>query len=400
MPANLPGAGAQPGRHMRIRVATLNVWALPPLARSVGPRMQAIGRRLAALDLDAVAFQEVWTEGAREQLVTAGREAGLLHAFHHPAGLGGGLLVLTRLPIRSARFDAFALRGDPARPDHPDYYSGKGWATLELTTRAGPLLLVDTHLHARYTSDVPHAYKACRVGQLSELALASRQLPHPVVTLGDFNFNEEHPEHAILTGLSGLRDAAAELGSRQATVLQSNPYRGNTSKPDRRVDYVFVRDGRSTGILPIRTRRVFDEVFQLEDGPASCSNHAGVFAELQLVPGSGSPIAAPSPHAVSLARQFLSEGRQQADQRRRGERAFAGAGLGAAALASLGVRNPRVSRRRLLRTAFQAGAALALTPGVGFSILTEVLAPAELQAFDKLSAQLAHLRPRLGPHSA
>src|SRR5262245_54771068 len=181
MPANLPGAGALPGRHMRIRVATLNVWALPePLARSVAPRMQAIGRRLASLDLDAMAFQEVWTEGARERLIAAGREAGLPHAWHHPAGFGGGLLVLTRLPIRSARFDAYSRRGDPARPDHPDYYGGKGWATLELTTRAGPLLLVDTHLHARYTSDVPHAYRAHRVGQLSELALASRQLRYPV----------------------------------------------------------------------------------------------------------------------------------------------------------------------------------------------------------------------------
>jgi hypothetical protein len=65
------------------------------------------------------------------------------------------------------------------------------------------------------------------------------------------------------------------------------------------------------------------------------------------------------------------------------------------------MRNPRVSRRRLLRTALQAGAVLALTPGVGFSIVTEVLAPAELQAFDRLSARLAHLRASPGgAHSA
>ena len=90
MPANLPGAGAHPGRQMRIRVATLNVWALPPLAPSVGPRMRAIGRRLASLDLDAMALQEVWTEGARERLIAAGPEAGLPHAWHHPAAFGGG----------------------------------------------------------------------------------------------------------------------------------------------------------------------------------------------------------------------------------------------------------------------------------------------------------------------
>jgi endonuclease/exonuclease/phosphatase family metal-dependent hydrolase len=382
---------------MRIRVATLNVWALPgPLAPSVGARMQAIGRRLASLDLDAIAFQEVWTEGASDLLVAAGREGGLPNAWRHPVAFGGGLLVLTRLPIRSARFDAFSVRGDPARPDHPDYYGGKGWATLELATRAGSLLLVDTHLHARYSGDVPHAYRAQRVGQIAELALAMRQLEHPVVTLGDFNFVDEHPEHAILTGLAGLRDAAAELGSRSATVLRANPYRAHSSKPDRRVDYVFVRDGGGTAIRPLQSRRVFDERIELDGGPASCSNHAGVLAELELVPGAGQPLAAPAPGAVSLARRFLDEGRQQADQRRRGDRAWASVGLGAAALASLGVRDPRVSRRRLLRTALQASALLALTPGVGFSIVAEVLTPDELRAFDRLAARLADLRA--APH--
>jgi endonuclease/exonuclease/phosphatase family metal-dependent hydrolase len=386
---------------MRIRVATLNVWALPGLAPSIGARMRAIGRGLASLDLDAMAFQEVWTEDARERLIEAGRAAGLRSAWHHPVAFGGGLLVLTRLPIRSARFDAFSVRGDPARPDHPDYYGGKGWATLELATRAGSLLLVDTHLHARYGSDVPHAYQAQRVGQIAELALAMRQMQHPVVALGDFNFLDQHPEHEILTGLAGLRDAAAELGSPSASVLRANPYRAHSSKPDRRVDYVFVRDGSGTAIRPLRSRRVFDERFELGGVPASCSNHAGVLAELELVPGVGQPPASPTPHAVSLARRFLREGREQVSQRRRGDRAWAGVGLGAAALASVGVRDPRVSRRRLLRTALQAGALLALTPGVGFSIVSEVLTPDELQAFDRLAARLADLHPaRHSAHSA
>jgi len=384
---------------MRIRVATLNVWALPgPFAPSVGARMQAIGRRLASLDLDAIAFQEVWTADARDRLVAAGRAAGLPGAWHHPAGFGGGLLVLTRLPIRSARFDPFSLRGDPVRPDHPDYYGGKGWATLELATRAGPLMLVDTHLHARYTNDVPHAYRAHRVGQIAELALASRKLQHPVVTLGDLNFTDVHPEHAILTGLTGLRDVAADLDRPSATVLRENPYRADSRKPDRRVDYVFARDGGGTAIVPLHMKRVFDERFELDGGPASFSNHAGVLAELELVPGAGRALPPPAPRAISLATQFLREGRHQAKQRRRGDRAWAGAGLGAAALASLGVLDPRVSRRRLLRNALQVGALLALTPGVGFSIVSEVLAPEELQAFDRLAVRLARLDA--GPGSA
>jgi len=178
-------------------------------------------------------------------------------------------------------------------------------------------MFVDTHLHARYTRDVPHAYRAHRVGQIAELALASRELQHPVVMLGDFNFGDDNPEHAILTGLTGLSDVAAELDTPSATVLRENPYRAYSRKPDRRVDYVFARDGGGTAVVPLRTRRVFDERLDLDGAPASCSNHAGVFAELELVPGAGRALAGPSPSAVSLASQFLSEGRHQAKQRRR-----------------------------------------------------------------------------------
>jgi hypothetical protein len=216
--------------------------------------------------------------------------------------------------------------------------------------------------------------------------------------LGDLNFAADQPEHAILTGLTGLRDVAAELDSESATVLRENPYRAHSRKPDRRVDYVFARDGGGTAVVPLHIRRVFDERLDLDGAPGSCSNHAGVLAELELVPGAGRALAGPNPGAVSLASQFLREGRQQAKQRRRGDRVWAGAGLGAAALASLGVRDPRISRRRLLRTALQAGALLALTPGVGLSIVSEVLTPEELRAFDRLAVRLSHLHA--GPGSA
>ena len=387
---------------MRLRVATLNVWALPePLAPDVGARMRAIGARLAALELDAAAFQEVWTADARRRLVAAGRDAGLVHAWHHKPSYGGGLLVLSRLPITSARFDAFSVRGDPGRPDHPDYYGGKGWATLTLATDVGPLALVDTHLHARYSRDVPHEYRAQRVAQIVELGLASRELRTPLVAVGDLNLLDTDPEHAILTGLTGLRDVAVELADRDATVLRSNPYRAASSKPDRRVDYVFARDGESATIVARGVQRVFDERLVLDGDAASASNHAGVLAELEIAPGAGSPLAPPSGQAVALATQMLEEGGRETRDRRRGDRVWAGAGVGAAVLASFSLRDPRISRRRLLRTALQAGALLALTPGVGFSIVSELLTPDELRAFDQLALRLTRLSvaPAAG-HSA
>jgi hypothetical protein len=89
---------------------------------------------------------------------------------------------------------------------------------------------------------------------------------------------------------------------------------------------------------------------------------------------------------------MLEEGRRETRDRRRGDRVLAGVGVGAAALASFGLRDPRISRRRILRTALQAGAVLALTPGVGFSIVSELLTPDELRAFDQLALRLTRLR--------
>jgi endonuclease/exonuclease/phosphatase family metal-dependent hydrolase len=377
---------------MRLRVATLNVWALPePLAPDVGARMRVIGERLAVLELDVAAFQEVWTADARRQLVAAGRKAGLIHAWHSKPSFGGGLLVLSRLPIQAARFDAFSVRGDPGRPDHPDYYGGKGWATLELATDAGPVAFVDTHLHARYARDVSHEYRAQRVGQIVELGLASRELRRPLVAVGDLNLRDTDPEHAILTGLTGLRDLAAEFANPSATVLRSNPYRAESSKPDRRVDYVLARDGEAASVVAHSVTRVFDEPLELDGDPASASNHAGVLAELEIVVGAGRPLPPPGAQAIALATQMLEEGRRETRHRRSGDRAWAGVGVGAAVLASFGMRDPRISRRRLLRSALQAGALLALTPGVGLSIVSEVLTPDELRAFDQLALRLTHL---------
>jgi hypothetical protein len=57
---------------MRLRIATLNTWGLPaPLSDQPEARMRELAARLATLDLDVVALQEVWTRSARH--IRAGR---------------------------------------------------------------------------------------------------------------------------------------------------------------------------------------------------------------------------------------------------------------------------------------------------------------------------------------
>jgi endonuclease/exonuclease/phosphatase family metal-dependent hydrolase len=383
---------------MQLRIATLNVWALPePLAPLVGERMRAIGAKLPSLRPDVVAFQEVWTSDARETLLRAGRRAGLPHAWHREAAIGGsGLLVLSRIPLRDVRFERFAWRGEVENLDEGEYYGGKGFATLRIDTSAGPLAFVCTHLHARYSKHADHEYRPQRTAQVVELAQRAHEVGEPLLFAGDFNFGEEDGEYAIFTGLTGARDVAAEVGNRQATVLRANPYRAHSRKPDRRKDFVFARDGDGARVWSLRTERIFDEPLELGGRAAAFSNHAGLLAQIDVARDGAARAPRPRADAVRLAERLLAEGRRRAVSRQSGGRAWAVLGLGCAGVAASGARSAGVSRRALLRGSLNAAALIALWPGVGFSLLSELFVSDEIRAFDDVAARLARLERALG----
>jgi endonuclease/exonuclease/phosphatase family metal-dependent hydrolase len=378
---------------MRIRVATLNAWGLPDLfAEDVAIRLREIGGRLPRLQLDAIAFQEVWTAEAQRLLVDFGARAGLDHAWYGDPGLrGSGLLVLSRHPIRSARFERYLLHGDPSVGD---YYGGKGFAEVSLDTPAGPLTLVDTHLHARYTSSVSHQYRVHRVGQIVQLAASLASVRGPILVGGDFNLEEGGDEYSVLLGLTRLRDAAAEGGRREPTVTRDNPYRTRSAKPDRRIDLLLARSGVETGVRLQQVERVFDEPFDYLGRALACSNHAGVLAEFDLEPGAGAAFPAADPSAVAIARRVLAEGSEFARDQRSDGRVAAGLGLGIALVATAGIRTGPITRRRLLRGALQTAGVAALAPVLGFSFVSEILTPDELRALDALAGRLALLSDR------
>jgi endonuclease/exonuclease/phosphatase family metal-dependent hydrolase len=354
--------------------------------------MEAIGRRLARFDLDVMAFQEVWTADAREILLRGGRAAGLANAWYDSAAFGGGgLLVLSRLPVAGVHFERFTLRGQPERITQGEYYGGKGFARIALSTDAGPIALINTHLHARYASDVPHEYRALRAAQVVELALRVRETGTPVIAAGDFNFQEGEAGYGVLTGLTGFRDAAAEIDRRQPTVFRGNAYRSRSRKPGRRIDFLFVRDGRRRGITTHRVDRIFDEVLDFDGRRASYSDHAGVMAEFEIAPRAAAAPPPPDRRAVELASRLLSEGREEASRRQRGGRVVASASIGCAAAALGGVRVKPMTRRKLLRRALRSAGLVAVTPGVGFSILSEFFVSDELAGFDAVSRRLARL---------
>lgn len=376
---------------MQVRLATLNVWALPePIAQDVTARVDAIGRTIPSLHADLIAFQEVWTHDAARRLRKAGREAGLSHVWSGGSE-AGGLQVLSRHPIDEVTFERFSLRGEAEHVvSNLEYLSGKGFATLRIRTPEGPLVVVNTHLHARYGSAAAHRHVPHRTVQAIQMA-ASVTRPEPVVVLGDFNFREGEPDYQMVTDILGLEDVAVVLDNRQNTTLNTNVYRNSSGIP-RRKDYVFSRNGRDRAIVPRTVDRTFDARLDIDGRAANYSDHAGLLVEFEIRASEGAARTTPTADAFDLIEQVLAQGESLAAERQSGQRKMSGVGLGLAAVAALSATPKRMSRRKMLRGSLATAAALALTPGVGLSIVSEVLVPDDIRAFRDAAARLAALR--------
>lgn len=380
---------------MQIRLATLNAWGIPePIGRDVQERIDAIGKHLSSLDLDVMAFQEVWTREAALRLRDAGRAAGLPHCWFGDETFGaGGLLVLSRLPIEKVRFEPYAVTGAPERVvRNLEYVAGKGFATIQVTTPSGPLVVVDTHLHARYGSIAAHKHAAQRTGQVVQMTSRFIDSPLPMAVVGDFNFQEGEADYRVLTDILGLRDVAADLDRRVPTTLRSNPY-GHRSF-DRRKDFVFVRDGRGVRVTPRSLVRAFDETLHFDGRPAAYSNHAGLLVQLEVGAAETTAWSHSYPDAgvFDLAASKLAEGERLARARQNGGRRISGIGIGVSTVAALAAAPRRMSRRKMLRASLASAALLGLPPGIGYSVVSEVLVPDEIRAFRRAADQLAHLR--------
>jgi endonuclease/exonuclease/phosphatase family metal-dependent hydrolase len=383
---------------MRLRIATLNAWAFPPpLAERLDERMEALAQRIPSLDVDVLALQEVWAGGARSRLVAAGATAGLGHAWVSDGHfLGGGLVLLSRLPFVGARFESYGLNGVPHRPAHPDYYGGKGFLLASIETEVGPVCLVNTHMHARYGSDVDHQYSGHRAAQLVQLAAALARVREPVALAGDFNFEERSDEYRAFVGLTHVADAAAVVGRREPTVFRANPYRAGRRSPDNRIDFVFARDGLAHALRPTAARRVFDEVLERDGERFAVSDHAGVRAELEIEAREARPLPPPAPAAIALAGELLDRGQERAERRRRLHRRRAGLGLGAGVLAAAALRSRPMTRRRFLRTSLQGTTLVALGGTLSSGLVAELYGPGEIEGFGVARETLA----RLGAGSA
>ena len=266
---------------MPLRFGTFNVWGLPEaFADDVSSRMRGLAARLPGLDLDVLFIQEAWTGEVRDTLQAAALGANFEVANDHVTN--GGLMVLSRLPIRSSQYENFHFRGDPERLSQGEFLGSKGFQTLVLEAPAGPISVINTHLHARYRRLRPELNSAVRTAQLLQVIGAMTDIAGTVVVGGDFNCTVEDAEYRIFRGLT----EAIELGDGKShpTLSRSNYYKRNRKGADKRIDYLFVRPGpdvrwRSTGADSLFTE---PERIRLRD--RSLSDHYGFRGSFEWQP--------------------------------------------------------------------------------------------------------------------
>lgn len=253
-----------------VRLLTFNAL----IRDDVPARLRALGPVLERSRYDVVCLQEVLHRGSARLLrrVTPG------YPYRVGTGavlLAGGLLLLSRWPVRRYRFARFPMAG-PARTE---LFMRKGAQLAVLDTPAGPLVVVNTHLSANRDDDwsAGNRYTGVIRGELEHLArLVAGFAPGlPAVVAGDFNVPRDSPLFTRFAAAAGLRDV---LAGDTSTTFRPTP---RWPSPPA-LDQVLVRAAPDRP-LTARARVVLRDAVRVADGrELFLSDHYGIEADLSF----------------------------------------------------------------------------------------------------------------------
>jgi endonuclease/exonuclease/phosphatase family metal-dependent hydrolase len=227
-----------------LRVASYNAWLLPIGSDDTAMRRDRMGPAIDALEPDLVCLQEVWTVDALEPVATA-----LERRLPHVATGGGGLVILSRWPLRGPEFRAFP--GSTAA-SLAEWFVRKGTLSAVVETPAGPLRVVNSHL--TFTRSADRSDHMAQLDRLIEVAVEQPDVP--VILCADLNlraFEAGAPTEGFGRLLeAGFEDTAPPIldGPRRtrAGTRVGWPRAGRSARWD--PDYVMFRQGES-GVLSV-----------------------------------------------------------------------------------------------------------------------------------------------------
>lgn len=246
-----------------MKILTLNTW------QERGPwreRWEVTFDGLQSLQPDLVFFQELFNPDWVEEIKK--RTKLQYSAFSDKAA---GLVILSPHPITET-----ALHTMRTRSPQEDYQRYALYAGLEIQGR--PLCAFNTHLSWKL-DDGP-----VRLKQVEELMafIAEKAGERETAVAGDFNAPAHTPEIKKMTEEGGYTDTFKALHPDQPGLTwdQRNPYaKGcNHPLPDRRIDYLFVKN--TDGLLgKIKSAEV---IFDQPDAKGFyASDHFGLLVEFE-----------------------------------------------------------------------------------------------------------------------
>lgn len=239
-----------------MKVLTLNAWGAygPPERRPV------LREAILQMDADLLLLQEANVPGLLESLPYPSR-------LHSPET---GLAILSRFPQLSSR--EVRYRALSALEPH----LVRGILIAELDAGSLRFHAVTTHLAWKAEDG------ATRLAQVEELLELAAALPDPVLIGGDFNAPAGDPPLRKMTA-AGFSDLHTRLapGDPGITWDNRNPFIQSHSVqfPDRRIDYLFLRDRAPSRLVPNRCEVVCRAP---APGGFTPSDHYGVLVDFQL----------------------------------------------------------------------------------------------------------------------
>ncbi len=241
----------------------------------VGARLRALGAILGRERYDVVCLQELMYRCNARLLRRVTGEAYPHHVDTGAVAVHGGLMLLSRWPIRRCAFTRFAA----ARPVRPELLMRKGVQVAVVALPAGDCTVVNTHLSANRDHDwsIDNRYTRVQRGELDGLAavLSAVDPRLPLVVMGDFNLPRSSrvlAEFAVRQRLDDAMDGRHEPTYRPTPQFPAPPA----------FDHVFLRATPTWGLTG-RARLVFQDSVPLADGrPVYLSDHYGIETELTL----------------------------------------------------------------------------------------------------------------------
>lgn len=260
-------------------LVTFNCFGVPFLANT-RVRLYTMARELNQTSVDAVCLQEIQLSTYVPLLDRSFTQFPFLAFEPFIYAPKGGLLTLSRWPIKNTRFSLYPERGWWHTPSLADRLLHKGVLITEVTCARQRIVIMNTHLTANYNNNWSRSNRYARLeqAQLQQLAtLVNEQTPDSIVIIaGDFNIPRRSWLYHEFVETTGVVDPMAEDQKPTQYLFRMLP-----SHFQQAIDHVFVRLP-ATHEVEATAELLFEEKIRLISGRlARLSDHMAIKLHLE-----------------------------------------------------------------------------------------------------------------------